>query len=433
MTPDVLEGKDFELKLRESEQHFRALVEGVKDYAIVGLDLAGVVSTWNVGAERIKGYTAEEIIGRNFSCFYPPTDIQADMPGEMLRRAAQDGTVEQEGWRVRKDGSQFWADVIITAVHDDASRLVGFAKITRDVTERRRLKQELREANELLEQRVRTRTLELARANTELRSRQGEISALNASLEKRVAERTAELVRTNSELESFSYSVSHDLRAPLRHVDGFARILKEELGAQLPQEVHLYLDRILHAASHMGHLVDDLLKLAQIGRKQLLRQTVQTNDLVKQAIAEMSPEEGRQIEWRIADLPDLHCDFGLMKLVFINLLSNAAKFTRQCSSAIIEVGSFQTDDITTIFVRDNGVGFEPQHADKLFGVFQRLHRQEDFEGTGIGLATVQRIIHRHEGKIWAESAPARGATFFFTLASPLPLAGARRGEEIEHA
>jgi PAS domain S-box-containing protein len=433
MIRDVLEGKHFERKLRESEQQFRALVEGVKDYAIVGLDLAGVVSSWNLGAERMKGYTAEEIIGRNFSCFYPPADVEADMPGEMLRRATLDGMVEQEGWRVRKDGSQFWADVIITAVHDDASKLVGFAKITRDVTEQRRLKQKLREANESLEQRVKTRTRELACANTELRNKQREISALNASLEERVSERTAELLRTNNELESFSYSVSHDLRAPLRHIDGFARILKEELGAQLPQEAHLYLDRILHAASHMGHLVDDLLKLAQIGRKELLRQTVKTNDLVKQAIAEMSPEQGREIEWRIADLPDLRCDVGLMKLVFINLLSNAAKFTRQCSSAIIEVGSLQTNGITTIFVRDNGVGFEPQYADKLFGVFQRLHRREDFEGTGIGLATVQRIIHRHGGKIWAESAPKRGATFSFTLASPLPAAEVRRPQEIEHA
>jgi light-regulated signal transduction histidine kinase (bacteriophytochrome) len=183
----------------------------------------------------------------------------------------------------------------------------------------------------------------------------------------------------------------------------------------------------------MGHLVDDLLNLAQIGRKELVRQTVKMNDLVKQAIAETPSEQERVIEWRIEDLPELNCDAGLMKLVFINLLSNAAKFTRKCSTAIIEVGSFQADDNTTIFVRDNGVGFDPQYADKLFGVFQRLHRPEDFEGTGIGLATVQTIIHRHGGKIWGESLPNGGAAFFFTLGSPSAPVDARRLLEIQHA
>ncbi len=430
---DVSERKNFEMKLRESEQRFRVLVEGVKDHAIVGLDVAGVVSTWNTGAERLNGYTAKEIIGRNFSCFYPPADVEAHKPSEMLRHAAHDGMIENEGWRLRKDGTQFWADVVITALHDDSGKLVGFAKITRDATERRRLEHELHEGNELLEQRVSARTLELANANMELRNRQNEISALNASLEQRVAERTAELVRTNSELESFSYSVSHDLRAPVRHIDGFAQILKEEFGAGLPGEARLYLDRILYAATHMGHLVDDLLNLSQIGRTELVRYPVNTNELVRRAITEVVSEKDRVIEWRIEDLPASNCDAGLIKLVFINLLSNAAKFTRKCSPAIIQVGSLQSDGIDTIFVRDNGVGFDPQYADKLFGVFQRLHRQGDFEGTGIGLATVQRIILRHGGRIWAESSPNHGATFFFTLGPRPSATDVHRLREIEHA
>lgn len=408
------------------------LVEGVKDYAIIGLDPQGLISSWNRGAERIKGYSAGEIIGKRLSCFYPADDVARNLPGELLGRAAKDGVVEQEGWRVRKDGTQFWADVLITALRDDAGQLLGFAKITRDGTERRNLEQELRNANEFLEHRVSERTSELAAANAQLRSRTDEISALNASLEARVEERTAELVQTNSELEAFSYSVSHDLRTPLRHVDGFARILKEEYVAELPAEGHRFLERILNSTTHMGHLIDDLLNLARIGRKEIKRADTQMSDLVKQALSDLRPEEERTIEWRIDVLPKLNCDPGLIKLVLINLLANASKFTRTRPSAVIEVGSCLTDGIFTLFVRDNGVGFDPKYADRLFGVFQRLHRQEDFEGTGIGLDTVQRIIHRHGGRIWAESSPGNGATFYFTLGSQPQAAELHETAESKH-
>ena len=429
---DVTERKQFESQLKETEQRFRILVEGIKDYAIIALDPQGVISSWNAGAKRIKGYAADEIIGKHISCFYPPDDVVNHTPATLLDRAKQEGVAEQEGWRVRKDGTQFWADVVITALRDEAGKLLGFAKITRDVTERRNLEQELRNANEFLEHRVSQRTSELAAVNTQLRSRQSEISALNASLEARVAERTAELVRTNSELEAFSYSVSHDLRTPLRHVDGFARILKEEYVAELPAEGHRFLDRILSSTTHMGHLIDDLLNLARIGRKEIKRADTQMTHLVKLALSDLRPEEDRTIEWRVDLLPTLNCDPGLIKLVFINLLANASKFTRTRPSAVIEVGSCLTDGIFTLFVRDNGVGFDPKYADKLFGVFQRLHRQEDFEGTGIGLATVQRIIHRHGGRIWAESSPGHGATFFFTLGSQPHAAESHETVEIQH-
>jgi PAS domain S-box-containing protein len=369
--------------LRESEERFRLLVSGVKNYAILMLDREGYISSWNDGARRIKGYRAEEIIGQHFSKFYPVEDVEGGKPALELKVAAEEGKFEDEGWRVRKDGTQFWANVVITAVHDKKGRLRGFGKVTRDITEHRQAREELER-----------QTAALARSNAELQA-------------------------VNKELESFSYSVSHDLRAPLRHIDGFTRILNEEYAAAIPDEGRRYLDHILDAANHMGRLVDDLLNLARIGRSEMVKQKTNAGDLVRQAIAELPEEaETRHIEWRVGSLPTVDCDPGLLKLVFFNLLSNAGKFTRGRPAAVIEVGAREVGGSTAIFVRDNGVGFDPKYADKLFGVFQRLHRQEDFEGTGIGLATVQRIIHRHGGEIWAESELGQGATFLFTLGAP---------------
>jgi PAS domain S-box-containing protein len=252
-------------------------------------------------------------------------------------------------------------------------------------------------------------TTERKQAEQELESHRQQLSRSNT-----------ELGILNRELESFSYSVSHDLRAPLRHIDGFTRILKEEHAAGLSQEGHRYLDRVLQAANHMGHLIDDLLNLARIGRKELVRRKVKLDELVRQVMADLPPElETREIEWRFELLPEVDCDPGLLKLVFFNLLSNAVKFTRTRKPARIEVGAREIDGRTTVFIRDNGVGFDAKYADKLFGVFQRLHSQDEFEGTGVGLATVQRIVRRHGGEIWAESEPERGATFFFTLGSQL--------------
>jgi PAS domain S-box-containing protein len=232
-----------------------------------------------------------------------------------------------------------------------------------------------------------------------------------------LSQTNSDLAAVNKELEAFSYSVSHDLRAPLRHIDGFARILKEEHSAELSVDAQRFLDRILRGADLMGHLVDDLLNLARIGRRELARERVKLDDLVRETIANLPETENRSVEWRVEPLPEVECDPSLLRLVFTNLLSNALKFTRSRQPAVIEIGTVDARGKAALFVRDNGVGFDPKYADKLFGVFQRLHRQEDFEGTGVGLATVQRIIHRHGGEIWAESEVDRGATFFFTLSS----------------
>jgi PAS domain S-box-containing protein len=395
---DVTQRKKLTEKFLEHEMRFRLLIDAVKDYAIVSLDAEGFVTTWNAGAERLKGYSSEEIIGQHMSRFYPEADIASRKPARELQQAASTGHIDDQGWRVRKDGTHFWAEVAITAVHDSAGKLIGFLKIAKDITAKRDV--------------------------------EDQIQKLNAELTGRVEE----LGTVNLELESFSYSVSHDLRTPLRHVDGFTRILKEEYSRSMPAEAIRYLDRVLEAATRMGHLIDDLLNLARIGRRELKRDRTQIARIVKQAIDELPTEaEERQIEWRIEPLPELNCDAGLLKLVFINLLANAIKFTRKQPVAVIEVGSRITDGVPTIFVRDNGVGFDPQYADKLFGVFQRLHRQDEFEGTGVGLVTVQRIIRRHGGEIWAESRVNSGTTFFFTLGPLSQPSGDSRATEIKHA
>jgi light-regulated signal transduction histidine kinase (bacteriophytochrome) len=221
---------------------------------------------------------------------------------------------------------------------------------------------------------------------------------------------------SNKELEAFTYSVSHDLRAPLRRIDGFANLLVEEYGSQLPEEGARYLSRVREGAKQMGHLVDDMLNLARLGRKDL---NVQVTGLssIAEAVADVLKRDtsDRAVEWKIQSLPFVECDPALMEVVFTNLLSNALKYTRPREQAVIEVGTIDENGDTVIFVRDNGVGFSMKYADKLFGVFQRLHRAEDFEGTGVGLATVQRILHKHGGRIWVEADLDKGACFYFTL------------------
>jgi signal transduction histidine kinase len=220
----------------------------------------------------------------------------------------------------------------------------------------------------------------------------------------------------NAELEAFTYSVSHDLRAPLRHIAGFSQLLLEKHSAQLSDDAHHYLTRICDDTRHMEQLVGDLLNLAHVGRQELHRQVTGLNSLVEEVLRDLQPEvEGRKIKWQIRQLPFVDCDPVLMKQVFSNLLSNAVKFTRPREQAVIEVGRITTEDQPVTFVRDNGVGFSMKYAEKLFSVFERLHRQEDFEGAGVGLATVQRIIHKHGGRVWAEAELNKGATFHFTL------------------
>jgi signal transduction histidine kinase len=236
-------------------------------------------------------------------------------------------------------------------------------------------------------------------------------------LEQRVRVRTEQLRAANADLEAFSYSVSHDLRAPLRHITAFTRLLGEECVSTMDQNARHYLDRIREAAKNMAELVEGLLKLGRIGRRELACVATDLDSLLKEVLAEMEPDlEGRNIDWQIGDLSAVECDPGLIKQVFANLLSNAVKYTRGREVAVIEVGRLAEARGPVFFVRDNGAGFDQKYAGKLFGVFERLHSADEFEGTGVGLSTVQRIIRKHGGEIWAKAEVDKGATFFFALA-----------------
>jgi PAS domain S-box-containing protein len=362
-----------ERELHESEQRFRLMVSNVKEYAIFMLGPKGHVVSWNAGAQRIKSYQPEEIIGRHFSCFYPAEDIERGRPEYELKLAAEQGQSVDEGWRVRKDGSRFWANTVITALRDPAGRLRGFSKITRDLTERRRTEEEIKRQNALL-------------------------------------------AAANKELDAFSYSVAHDLRAPLRAVDGFSLALLQDFPDDVPEEGRRYLERIRSGAQRMAQLIEDLLKLSRISRHQIVRSEVDLSRVAAEVAAQLKASDpNRQVKFAIAADLVVFGDRNLLRIVLENLMANAWKFTSRQPQAEIHLGLKNGEEERVLFIRDNGCGFDMKYADKLFGVFQRLHRESEFSGTGIGLATVHRIISRHGGRIWAEAAVGEGATFYFVV------------------
>jgi PAS domain S-box-containing protein len=396
----AIERQRARLELRSSERRWHAIVASALD-AVITMDAAGVICDWNSRAEVVFGWPAAAVQGRLAADIIIPSRHHAAYH-RALAQFLTTGARPMLGERIdltalHHDGREFPVELTVTPIRLADAWL--FCAFLRDISERRR--EEL------------------------------EIKRLNEVLEHRVAERTAALAAANKELEAFTYSVSHDLRAPLRHVSSFVRIFAEEFGDTLVPKAQHYLKRIEDGAQHMGHLVDDLLNLARVAKQDLRANATALTPLVKRIIAALKPDLiGRQIDWRVGELPVVECDAGLMEIVLTNLLTNAAKYTRPRERALIEVGLTTCDGVQALFVRDNGVGFDMKYADKLFGVFQRLHRAEDFEGTGVGLATVQRIIHKHGWRIWAEAAIDQGATFFVTLEAPELHPSTPRAQEV---
>lgn len=372
---DISERKSIRDSLQQSEEKLRLMIESVGDYGIFMLDPRGYIAGWNRGAEQIKGYKANEIIGRHFSCFYPQEDKDNGKPDMELGGAAATGRFEDEGWRLKKDGTRFWANVVISAVRDKTGTLRGFTKVTRDLTERRYAEESLRKS----EQR---------------------------------------LLSANKELEAFSYSVSHDLRSPLRAITGYSRILEDEYSENLSGQQKGLLKKIQTATTKMSELINALLKLSHIGRHRLNMKKVHVDEIVQNIVADLKEDyQPRDVKVIIGELPNCLGDPILIKQVFENLISNAFKFTSKGDQPVIEIMGQQESKQIVYQIKDNGAGFNMEYIKNLFGVFQRLHQSDEFPGHGVGLSIVQRIVSRHEGKVWALGETGKGASFYFSLPS----------------
>jgi len=503
---------EHQVEIQRNEECYRLLVESVRDYALYMLDTNGRVTTWNSGAELVEGFRSRDAVGKSLHELFPD-----EMPQEKLDRilhtASALGKYEEESWRTRRDGTRYWSNVVFTAIRDADGRLRGFAKVARDLTERRQyvdalrrselrtravvetaldavvlmdkdgLVQEwnpaaermflyrrsdvigrrmaelivppyLRQAHYLgmarylsegksvvLGQRYETIALradgtefpvEVAITElptdgprmftgyisdiTERKRSEDQMKLFSQELEQQVAKRTEQLAAANKELEAFSYSVSHDLRAPLRHINGFVELLQSSAGPALHAEDQELLHTIADSARHMGKLIDDLLSFSRMGRTELRFVPVNLSHVLQEALRDLDQELAeRDIKLEIATLPTIQGDPVMLRQVFVNLVSNAVKYSRDRHPAQVEVSARESADEVVVAVRDNGVGFDPAYAHKLFGVFQRLHSPGEFEGTGIGLAIVRRVVARHGGRVWAEGAVDKGATFYVAL------------------
>ena len=372
--------------LRESEARLRAVLNSSLS-AVIVTDDRGRILVWNARAEKLFGRSRAEALGLDLGVILPPRDDLPDARGmKRFLPASEPGASESvvtEMMAYRRDRSEIIVEVSINPLV--AGGVVTYCAFITDITDRKRA--------------------------------EAEVLTLTQQLERRVAERTVQLESANKELEAFSYSVSHDLRAPLRHIDGFASMLASHAKASLDDTGKRYIQVITDAAKRMGRLIDDLLSFSRHGRSELRFVPVKLGGLVDEVRRQMQSElSDRNIEWRIGPLPEVRVDVAMMHQVFANMIGNAVKYTRVRNPAVIEIGSETSDDGEVIvFVRDNGAGFNPKYKDRLFGVFQRLHSESEFEGTGVGLANVQRIIHRHGGRTWAEGEVDKGATFYFAL------------------
>jgi PAS domain S-box-containing protein len=341
-------------------------------------DMNDIITYWNRGAAQLFGWTEDQALGKHSHQL-----LQTDFPlpmDEVREELLRTGRWEGELQKTKADGTRVFVASRWSLRQDEQGRPVAILETNNDISDRKHREEEIRKLNQELEK------------------------------------RTTDLEASNKELEAFAYSVSHDLRAPLRHMVGYTELLQKNISSMLDEKSLRYMKTILDSAKRMGALIDDLLAFSRIARAETRQRPVNLEELVKEVLLDLQKEtEGREIAWNVGALPDTFGDRPMLRLVLVNLIANAIKFTRTRPRAEIEIGSLKKNDAVVVFVRDNGVGFDMRYAHKLFGVFQRLHQTGTFEGTGIGLATVQRIIHRHGGSVWAEGLVDGGATFFFSL------------------
>ncbi|MCI0415819.1 PAS domain S-box protein [bacterium] len=381
---EIIERTKAEGALRKSELRFRSVAYSAND-AIISADQDGNILSWSKGAEKIFGYIEEEVLGQPLTIIMPERYRKTHKEGIERFKATGETrvigrTIELHG--LRKDGIEFPAELSIASWVTGDERY--FSGIIRDITERKRVEDEIRK--------------------------------LNIELEKRVRERTAELEAANKELEAFSYSVSHDLRAPLRKIDGFSQALLEDYESKLDEQGKDYLNRVRASSQRMAGLIDDILNLSRVTRTEMRRESVDLSSLAKSIVSDLQQTQmGRNVTVMIQNGVVANGDAHLLRVLLENLIGNAWKFTARHPKANIEFGCMSQNGRPVFFVRDDGAGFDMAYADKLFGPFQRLHSSATFEGTGIGLATVQRIVNRHGGRVWAEGSVEIGATFYFTV------------------
>jgi len=391
------------------------VIENMSD-AVIVMNAQNLIVGLNPAAETITGATASSAIGQPVAQVVPTLK-------DLLQSGAYT-TGEPSEIALGEKSNQSFFDLRLSRVNNRQGLLTGSLIVLRDITRRKQAEEALRRAHEDLERRVEDRTAKLASANEALREEidrrhraEEKTRKLNEELELRVKQRTMQLKAANKELEAFAYSVSHDLRAPLRSINGFSEILLEDYSDSLDTEGRDYLQRVRAASRRMAALIDDLLTLSRITRRKMHHETVVLSALARRIAAELQETQAdRDVEFVIEDGVLAEGDAGLLQVVLQNLMGNAWKFTSKQPHPRIQVGVTENDGERAYFVRDNGAGFDMAYADKLFGAFQRLHSDEDFAGTGIGLATVQRIIYRHGGRVWAEGEVGQGATFYFTLA-----------------
>jgi PAS domain S-box-containing protein len=368
-----------QIELRHSEEQFRLLVDGVNDYAIFMLDEAGNVVSWNAGAEKIKGYRADEIIGRHFSCFYGREDIESGKPNRELESAVNDGRFEEEGWRLRKDGSRFWASVVITALRDEFGVLRGFAKVSRDITKR-----------------IEAEAAEKARQALELRA--------------------AELKRSTDELQQLAYVAAHDLQEPLRMVISYTQLLARRYKGRLDADADEFLSFAADGALRMKILVQGLLAYCRVettGKDLIETSSAAALELALVKLRAAIEDSGGVVTHD--PLPTVTADSVQLAQLFENLVGNAIKY-HGVDPPRVHVSAERSRDSEWIFsFRDNGIGIDSQYFGRIFIMYQRLHGQKQISGSGMGLAVCKKIAERHSGRMWVESSLGKGSTFYVAL------------------